>query len=290
MKTKIQAVLVPVILLCILLLKSNVVHPLVSPLIVLLLAGIIVWRLNKIQELRHANSKDVAVLYTIAFLFSSVLLFYASWLFSNNPIDIAKSDIIPLLNEVYYKRFINGEFVYNRVLGYDYINWIPNYLPMHWLPFVPAFYFNIDPRYVPLIIFFVVQWMYVRYITKFDESLLIKSAKVVAPYILLTIIMYKQTTSFVHTVELLIVSYYLIIAYGLLRRNAYVLAFGIACAVLSRYAIVFFIPMHLYYEWSNKQTNFLIHTYGIVALLVLFIYIIPFLFHQPDIFFEGAAA
>lgn len=137
-----------------LVIDSRFIHPLINPLLLLGFTWALIAIIQREGSAEYESKYTSRMqLYSIGFLLSACCVAYASFIFTANPIDISKSDILPLLKEVYYKRLVSGEFVYNRDYGYDYVDWVPNYLPMHWLPFVPAFYLGFDPRYIPLFFF-----------------------------------------------------------------------------------------------------------------------------------------
>lgn len=217
------------------------------------------------------------------------LFLYANYIFTNNPIDIAKSDIIPLIKEVYYDRFVKGQYVYDRVVGYDYKDWTPNYLPMHWLPFVPALLMNVDPRWVAFILFMCVQTWYIVSILKSNFSNLEKRVKVLIPLIMLFSVMHKQQNSFAHSVELLICSYYMLIAMGLNKYNNSTVSVGFVLTVLSRYVSVFFAPVYAFHAFLSNRINAFKFLF-ILLIGVLLLYVFPFMRSDPMIFFDGAAA
>ncbi|MFN4972099.1 MAG: hypothetical protein ACK5GX_03625 [Bacteroidota bacterium] len=291
MKIKVAVVFLALLTVYMLAIDSRFIHPLINP---VLLIGFTCLLISIIQrqtpaEYESEGSSRIHV-FTIGFILSVCCVVYASYVFAANPIDISKSDILPLLKEVYYTRLVSGEFVYNRVHGYDYVNWVPNYLPMHWLPFVPAFYFGFDPRYIPLFFFLAVQFLYLNYLSRLNLSAIEKYIKASIPYLLVFVIAIKQKSSFAHTVELLIAGYYLLVAYGLTTRNKALLITGISCALLSRYALLFFIPIHLIYEWKRGTFSFAVKTYAAVFCCILLVYVLPFLTVQPGVFLEGASA
>jgi hypothetical protein len=219
----------------------------------------------------------------------ALILWNAQSIFIKQPIDIRTSDIIPLLKEVYYNRFVAGEYVYAIVHGYDYVKWTPNYLPMHWLPFVPAFALQADPRYISLIAFAAAQLYYISGVLKQEVSFWEKILKSLLPLILLTGLMYKQEVSFAHSIELLIVSYYSLLLTALVNNHSWGIAGGLFLTSMSRYISIFFMPLHLLSLWVQNKFQAL-RLYGLLALLIMGCYIVPFVWQQPTVFFDGAAA
>ncbi len=60
------------------------------------------------------------------------------------PIDPAQSDVIPSI-QVFVRRWLAGEVVYAPITDFDYLLY-PTYLPLTWLPFVPAEILSFDYR------------------------------------------------------------------------------------------------------------------------------------------------
>ncbi len=264
-----------------------------SPLVYVIATAFLCYRLLSNTDKQESNLKQPnspnKLLVLIWFGLVTITLFWTFYIYASHPIDIAKSDIIPLLKEIYYTRFIRGEFVYAIVNGYDYVYWTPNYLPMHWMPFVPAFYFGFDPRWISIACWLFATGMYTMYLLKTNSSFTDKLCKLLLPFIFLFVIFYKQTLSVAHNVELLIASFYMLLALALMEKNRFLFVVGSVTTLLSRYMSLFYLPIELYDAWRTKNKKAFIGLMAI-TLLVGLIYFVPFLSVDPQIFFKGAAA
>jgi len=224
-------------------------------------------------------------------LFESAIILFSFWankIILLNPIDIKTSDIIPYINDLYLKRLFNGEYVYNLAPGLGYGNWTPNYLPFHWLPFAISYYFHFDHRWVVLAVFFITIYIYIFHFisSKSKKEYWFKAS---LPFLFLLQLFYKQSGNFAHTVELLIASYYFLLAMFLLNNNVIGKSLGLTLTLLSRYIVVFYIPIALVIEfYLNKKQ--LLKQIAIVVILVSIFYIIPFLLKDNGIFFKGLAS
>ncbi len=224
-------------------------------------------------------------------LFASAIILFSVWankIIVLNPIDIKISDIIPYINDLYLKRLFNGEFVYNIAPGMGYGNWTPNYLTFHWLPFVISYFFQFDHRWTVLAVFFITVYIYMFHFISANNA---KQYwfKASLPFLFLLLLFYKQPGNFAHTVELLIASYYFLLAMFLIKNNVIGKSLGLTLTVLSRYIVVFHIPIALVIEfYLNKKQLF--KQIVTVVILVSAFYIIPFLLKDNSIFFKGAAA
>lgn len=240
------------------------------------------------EEEKHKNSTSTFLIILWGLL-TLVAIIWAHFIYQANPIDITKSDILPLIKEVYYNRFIHGEFVYGNVQGYDYKDWTPNYLPLHWLPFVPAFYWGFDPRWISLGALLVVIGLYFLVVIKKKNSFPDKLINTLLPFIILFAIFYKQTLSVAHNVELLIAAFYMMLAMGIRNNNKLYTIIGFTTTILSRYMSLFFLPLNLYDSYRKKKQS-AVFTYLIILLLIAILYIIPFYSVDPLIFIKGASA
>jgi len=222
-------------------------------------------------------------------IFAIALVFFIIWankIMIKSPIDINVSDIIPYINDLYLKRLFNGEYVYKLAPGLGYGNWTPNYLTFHWLPFAISYYFQFDHRWVVLSVFFITVYIYLFHFisAKSPREYWFKAS---LPFLFLLLLFYKQPGNFAHTVELLIASYYFLLAMFLVKNNIVGKSIGLTLTILSRYIVIFYIPIALVIEFylNKKQLGKQI---VIVVILVSAFYIIPFMLKDSGIFFKGA--
>lgn len=270
---------------------NNKLEYLISPVIFIFSSILVIYfflksNLNDSKPLQQNNfKKNNLILFSIGLVIFSIWAYY---IMINNPIDIAKSDIIPYINDLYLKRLFNNEYVYELAPGLGYGNWTPNYLTFHWLPFAISYYFHFDHRWIVLAAFFISIYVYLFHFIKYQNSneYWLKAS---LPFIFLANLFYKQASTFAHTVELLIGSYYFILGMYLLKNQLVGKSIGITLTVLSRYLVIFYIPIALVIEYfANKKL--LLKQVLLVLLLVLVFYIIPFMIKDPNIFFKGAAS
>ncbi|MES2655975.1 MAG: hypothetical protein V4620_10325 [Bacteroidota bacterium] len=234
----------------------------------------------------HQKPNKYIVYLALAIVSLSFCL-WAHFIFINNPIDIKKSDIIPYINEVYVKRFINNEWVYAKAPGLGYGNWTPNYLPFHWFPFVLAKVLQIDFRWIPFVAYLLSVFIYAKQLLKQAHSAINITGKLLLPFVILFFIYFKQTSELAHTVELLIASYYFLLSIFINNNSLGGRGFSLTATLLSRYVVIFYLPVALLIEWlSNRKQAILQVVFVLVAVSIC--YIIPFLSRDWSIFTEGA--
>lgn len=265
-----------------------------SPVVMMLLTGLIAFRMlrhlpvSTEQQISFNNNSNTFSLVLFA-LFAVATMAWASRIFDANPIDVGKSDIIPLMRDVYYQRLANGEYVYATLTGWGYGEWTPNYLPMHWLPLVPAFALHTDPRFMVLAVFLIAIFSYVRMILRQQVSFLEKGMKTSLPFLLLFGLFHHQPASIAHTVELMPAGFYMLLVSGLISNNRLLTVAGISTTLLSRYVSLFFLPIDAYTRFREKSKKTIFIYLGVLMVLSG-LYFIPFLMRDPGIFTEGARA
>jgi hypothetical protein len=89
--------------------------------------------------------------------------------------------------------------------------------------------------------------------------------------------------------ELIIAAYYLVLAAGLYARNITLVLLGLIFCLLSRYTLVFWLPLFAWMAWHAlpRRQNYLI--WASVAIAVTAVYLIPFLLKDPGILKSGLA-
>ena len=79
----------------------------------------------------------------------------------------------------------------------------------------------------------------------------------------------------------------MILILGLMSRNLTVIIIGLMLITLSRYTLIFWMPMFAILLWLKDGWGQSIKVWGSLALAVIVFYIIPFILQDPTIFFKG---
>ncbi|MCB0510650.1 MAG: hypothetical protein KDC82_07775, partial [Bacteroidetes bacterium] len=262
-----------------------------SPLTISFLGLILIWAAHKNfqnrQALQITSTGRTGFFYLLFFVaLSGVFFILFSKSIKNFPIDAAFSDVVPTL-KYYCTRLLHGEYVYAPI---NYSTWtvIPNYLTFQWLPFVVAEFFHFDYRFIALIAYYLVLLVWVFYLVKNSkETPAVLVLKLLLPVIFLYSFYDRVPSVYGFSVELLIASYYLFLAFGLIRKHTLVLILALGLCLFSRFSLLFWLPvlaMFLYLHYSFKY--FLRLFFG-VFLVGFFSYVLPFMTQDPWVFFKG---
>jgi hypothetical protein len=179
--------------------------------------------------------------------------------------------------QVYVSRFLAGEQVYTpftRELGYQ---GTPGYLPLQWLPYVPAQLLGLDYRWLAFGVFALGTAAYNWRLAKQEWQPVALLWKAVLPPLLLMAILLTDPGTLGLTVETLVYGYYFIFMASLFSRSWVGQALGLLLCLLSRYALVLWVPLYLlllYFRGQRRQA--LLVGAGVLAGIGL-LYVLPFL-------------
>jgi hypothetical protein len=195
------------------------------------------------------------------------------------------SDVLPQL-EAQYQRFMRGEMPYAPVdLGYNAP--YPVYMPLHWLPIGISDALGIDTRWSGYILLVLAAGAYGYWIGRQNASVGARITALFLPSMGLWGFILWGKLEVPVSFEIVVAAYYLVLVAGLLGRSLRWITIGIILCVLSRYTLVFWLPLLAFVLWQEypRQANF--RVWAAVALSVVLLYIVPFWLQDPGIFAAG---
>lgn len=198
------------------------------------------------------------------------------------PIQIERSDIIPAL-QVYVARFLAGEKIYTpfHELGYT---GTPGYMPLQWLPYVPAQVLGLDYRWLAFGVLLLGMGAYTFRLLRQEKDLIPLLGKAALPALLLWAILVTDPSTLGLTVETLVYGYYLLLMASLFGRSPAWQILGLLLCLLSRYALVLWVPLYLLLLYFLGQRRQALLVAGGVAAGVLLLYVLPFLLQDWGMF------
>lgn len=214
---------------------------------------------------------------------------WCQYWFEEMPLDIANADMLPIIR-VMGDRFLAGQ--HSHV--YDIIPWIwkgtqPIYLPAMWLPYVPAIAIGLDMRWIAvagLLFAFVVFIFLYRppaQILILPEAPLPKAPAIrgylsfflgVLAFLLFWWVVADNSPGLVSVAEEgTVIGYYVLLVLALASGNPWLTGIAISLCMLSRYALVGWIPAYLLYLAFEKKWRDLsiITLTGILCFVLLFL-------------------
>jgi hypothetical protein len=197
---------------------------------------------------------------------------WCTFWFDEMPIDIANADMLPII-KVMGQRFIAGQ--HSHI--YDPIPSIwhgaqPIYLPAMWLPYVPAIAMGVDMRWIAAAgLLFAFAAFIVLYKPTASRSSFFLA---VLAFLLLWWIVADNTPGLVSVSEEgVVIGYYVFLVIALVSGKPWLTGIAISLCMLSRYALVGWIPAYVLWlllEKKGKQLSVISLT-GILCFVLLFL-------------------
>ena len=244
-------------------------------------------RQNSLPYNNDINKKYAAAISgaLIGFISIAVCYFTFKAIINALPDPAQQSDVLPQLVGQ-YDAFSKGRFPYFPLEQFAWHPY-PVYMPLHWLPVGIGVLLNKDPRWVGFLLLFIAAGIYGYYLGKNNIHLLKKIVAIILPAIAFFASIKIDGIDYSCTFETVIAAYYLLLVTGLSQRNLTVTTIGIICCVLSRYTLVFWLPLFFILLWFNTspKKNFIV--WGSIILSVLLIYVFPFYMEDHTIFSKG---
>ena len=263
-----------------------------------LLTGIVFLGMNLDSiPFKSLNRSKVSVMLSVLIAALGLYLYAVPWeslrmITEKYPVDFHKpngSDIIPQVG-ILVERLLEGEFPYQPINKDDWdrtFTLFPTYLPLQWLPYTVAEGLNLDYRLYVFILFALLNlYLVVRSIKSNSSLFSTLTLGILPPLILIGLLSNDTTGGFRHSVELLIVTYYTLLAFTLVRFNWWAISILIAVCLLSRYSIVLWVPLFMLVLYRKLGLKVVFQSIGIMFLMFCIFYL-PFLIVDPLIYFKG---
>ncbi len=219
-----------------------------------------------------------------AFLLIAIYFVYLiRTIFQTWEINIYFADMLPQI-KVMCQRLIDGKKIYAPIMEI-WNGKPPPYLPMMWLPFTFTQWAGIDIRWTYVVTLLGGLYLLYRILPqKFNANSVNLLIALGSLFFLFNFMLLKDRITFGQTEEGLVISFYLFLGYALYKRNAVLIGLAISCCLLSRFSLFFWIPMYILYVFffESKRQAYIIT--AVVALIVFFVFLLPFGFWQPEYF------
>ncbi|MFC7666765.1 hypothetical protein ACFQT0_04530 [Hymenobacter humi] len=193
------------------------------------------------------------------------------------------SDIIPALT-VYCQRFLAGEVVHRPLtedLGY-FLE--PGYLPATWFPFIVPEYLRFDYRWMSSFGLLLGVLGYLVVVVRLRRPAWVIFGLSALPLLFTYSILLTIPDIFSLTVEPLVVGYYLLLVAGVLLPSRPLLVAALVLCLLSRYSLVFWVPLYIGLLYFNESRRWAWALTGLAAAGVLALYVVPILSHDWGLF------
>ncbi|HTO15110.1 MAG TPA: hypothetical protein VLZ83_05040 [Edaphocola sp.] len=239
-----------------------------------------------LEKKEKSNSHFVVLAILLAII--GILMWINHTIFLKHPIIAKESDVIPTIIEL-CQRFISGNEVYAPIEKFGYH--LPvTYLPMQWVPYLPAAYLDFDYRYIVLVIWVISFLIIFKSARNFNNPKQLFSYGVLflTPYFLSSVLVDKPIGGIMfQTVEFMVAAYYILLMKSINSKNAVWRGIIVGICLMSRYSLVLWLPLAVIVLWLNEPRKKLYITLVTLLIFIVCIYIIPFLSHDWMAFYKG---
>lgn len=225
-------------------------------------------------SLSSQNYLKFFLVITIGFLLGCLGYF----IIHETPIDYKNADMLPVIKTM-NERFLNGQLkqVYNNIPeiwnGSE-----PIYLPAMWLPFLPAVAANIDVRWITITGLFLATVMSFLFLSFKKKSTII--ILVIVSMLLWWLLSEDDTHGFIrYSEEGVVVMYYVLLMFALISENIIFISIAVCLCLLSRYALIGWVPAFFIYLLANKKIKPAVIFACTGIFFLFFFFIIPFGWH-----------
>ena len=201
-----------------------------------------------------------------------VMLFFGKKWMEAEPLSYLSADMLPVIQTM-CERWLAGHWLQ----VYDPIPEIwhgmaPVYLPAMWLPYSIPVVTGIDVRWLTIFSLFLVYWFLVRRMYFNRQTWAVMAGAVLLLCWLLTS---NDAGLIPFSEEGLVILYYVLLVLALQKKNPWLIGITASLCLLSRYALIGWLPaMLLYYVWKKEwKTLVKISLTGTACCLLL---ILPF--------------
>ena len=197
------------------------------------------------------------------------------------------SDTIPQAI-ILFKRFSQGEYPYTPIPFGSY-SLEPIYMPFHWMPTGLANVIPVDVRFIGWGFLVISAGVWGWAISKVNASIGIRVIALLLPSIVLWVFILWGDADLAITYELVIASYYLVLAAGLFSRSIWLIVVGCILCLLSRFTLIFWFPLAAYVLYRETGWKRTLIVAGCILGSLLCFYIIPFYLEDPMALKRGLA-
>jgi hypothetical protein len=201
----------------------------------------------------------------------------------NHPVDY--SDVLPQL-ETQFDRFTRGTLPY-ATIELPNSKPFPVYMPFHWAPVGIARLFSVDIRWVGVLFLMLTAGLLGWTSGRRPTNIVFALAVLIFPAIVIQAYIHWGHIDIPVTYETVIASFYLVLGIGLYKRSLPLIITGICLCLLSRYTIVFWIPLFFILLYNQLGKRITLTSAAVIAAAMLLFYILPFLARDPSIFLTG---
>lgn len=213
------------------------------------------------------NLRGKTALHYLILVFLSLSISYFGWqAIQQQPLDYTFADMLPII-QIMGERWLAGREVY-AIIPEIWDGMQPIYLPMMWMPYTLSVAAGLDIRIINLL--FIAMAVFLALGTRPQKSSL--SYLILVPVVLvLAYILVDYSTFITISEEPVVVGFYALLGYFLVKNKPLGIAVALTCCLLSRYTLIFWAVTHIAYIFikGERKTAMTIGGFALVVGLLI---------------------
>ncbi|MEI6411350.1 MAG: hypothetical protein WCR52_18315 [Bacteroidota bacterium] len=193
------------------------------------------------------------------------------------------SDVLPQLNALCV-RFFTGEYPYAPVKLPTHEPF-PIYMPLHWAPIQISYALGIDIRWSAMLILIVAVGIAAYFLSKAHINT--SPTQTIAATLLFALPIWAYVIwapiELSVSLEGIVAAWYILLATGLATKNLYLITIGIIGGVLSRYTLLFWLPLFAILLWLNAPRKYSYWVWGLTLSAFTLLFVLPFWMKDPEL-------
>ena len=193
------------------------------------------------------------------------------------------SDVLPQLKGQ-CELFFTGQFPYQPIVLPTHQPF-PVYMPLHWAPIQISHALHIDIRWSGLILLLIAIGVAGYWLRKTHPNASQKHTLTAMLLFAMPVWGFVQWAKIdiALSLESVVATWYLLLAVGLASKNHILITVGIIGALLSRYTLLFWLPLFAALLWLYAPRKYSYWIWGPVTTAVLLLFVVPFWMKDPTI-------
>jgi hypothetical protein len=249
-------------------------------------SGLLIGILPLLETRPGANAsvemRGKTALHYLLLVFLSLFISYFGWqAIRQQPLDYTFADMLPII-QIMGERWLDGSAVY-AIIPEIWDGMQPIYLPMMWIPYTLPIAAGLDIRVINLV--FIAMAVFLALGAKPKKSWL--AYLILLPVVLvLAYILVDYSTLLTISEEPVVVGFYALLGYFLVKNKPLGIAAALTCCLLSRYTLIFWAVTHIAYTFIRGERKTAITIGGFALILGLLIMFASQGWHQLELFYS----
>lgn len=236
---------------------------------------------SKVNFTIHRYSSIVFFLLLLIVLY---IFRHSNFAIHRNPLNYQVADMLPVI-KIMGERCLSGEPIY-AIIPEIWSGMQPIYLPVMWLTYLPAVAFQVDLRWISLMVMglgLIAPFLFISQRNKVSFWIILY---LVPSFMVLDHLLTVDSVFFSASEEAVVVFYYVLLGASLFTRRYTLQAFLISLCLMSRFSLLGWVPVYLVYIYIHTGWPVLLRVLVVLCCTCLGLMTLTGAIFHLDIWFD----